>query len=377
VRARNGRYLLEGRALQDYSSVRGIGTYLRGLLDGMAAIGVDDRFDLLLRRGPRGDLASRWRVGFGPAMPVMKRRLQPVADPFLLAAGLWRSRASLYHSVEWAQPVVGRLPVVLTVHDLIPFVFPGDYPWIRRERLLAIRLARRADAVIADSAATAGDLARIAHVDPERIRVVHLGVDARFAPAAEAAVAEVRRRHGLPPGPIALSVGVFDPRKRLGALIDVVRLLRRDHDVHLVIAGAQGAFEPRVRASLEAAGLTDHTRLLGYVSDADLIALYGAARVLLFTSAYEGFGLTVLEAMACGCPVVAFDNSTMPEIAAPAAVLVPDGDTAVMATAAAVVLNDDASGSAARSAAGRRHAAKYTWERCARETLAVYERVGR
>jgi len=113
------------------------------------------------------------------------------------------------------------------------------------------------------------------------------------------------------------------------------------------------------------------------VSDAELIALYGAARVLLFTSAYEGFGLTVLEAMACGCPVVAFDNSTMPEIAAPAAVLVPDGDTAVMATAAAVVLNDDASGSAARSAAGRRHAAKYTWERCARETLAVYERVGR
>jgi glycosyltransferase involved in cell wall biosynthesis len=215
-------------------------------------------------------------------------------------------------------------------------------------------------------------------VDPERITVVHLGVDARFAPAPAAAVAEVRGRLGLSDGPIVLSVGVFDPRKRLGALVETVLALRRDHDVHLVIAGAQGVFEPRVRASLEAAGLAEHTSLLGYVSNADLIALYGAARVLLCTSAYEGFGLTVLEAMGCGCPVVAFDNSTMPEIAAPAAVLVPDGDVGAMATAVAGVLGDDASGvGSRRRELGRRQAAEFTWERCARETLAVYGRVGR
>jgi glycosyltransferase involved in cell wall biosynthesis len=368
------RYLLEGRALQDFSSTRGIGTYLGGLLDGMAELGADDRFDLLLRRGPRPEIGTRWRVGFGPTVPVLKRRLQPVVDPLLLTAALLRHRAALYHSVEWGQPLAARMPVVLTVHDVVPFVFPDDYKWMRRERIPALRLARRADALITDSAVTAADLIRLGGVDPARITVVHLGVDTRFAPADPESLAEVRHRLGLPDKPLVLTVAVFDARKRLGTLTDAVRRIRADHDVHLVIAGEQGVFSPRVRAGIDAAGLSAHTSLPGYVKDADLIALYGASTCLLFTSAYEGFGLPVLEAMSCGCPVIAFDNSTMPEIAAPAAVIVPDGDGAAMAAAAGALLSDPAA-AARRGREGRSHAAAYTWERCARETLAVYDRV--
>lgn len=366
------RHLLDGRALQDASSVRGIGTYARGLLSGLAEAGAAASLELLLSSGDRvpDELAAQGIRAARLTLPSLSRRLQPLADPFLVAGALSRLRPALYHGLEYGQPLRARMPVVITVHDLIPFVMPEAYPWMRRERLLGLRLLRRADAILADSASTARDVETLARVRPERITVVHPGVDGAFRPAPAGAVAATRDRHRLG-GPYLLAVGTFDPRKRIGLLTEVVARLRRDHEVELVIVGDQGSFGPAVVAAVAGAGLTAHTRLLGHVPVDELLALYTGTACLLFTSAYEGFGLPPLEAMACGAPVAMFGNSSLPEVAGPAAILLPDGGAAAMAAAVAALLTDE-SERRRRSEGGPPWASGFTWARAARQTLAVY-----
>ncbi len=368
-------YLIDGRSLQDRSAVRGIGTYLRGLLAGYVQLGVASQVELIVRGGEAvpteiaefGLHRSRARI------PVMKRRIQPVADPFLVATVLRRIRPHLYHGVDYAQPVTASMPVVITVHDLIPFVFPGQYRWLRRERLLALRLLHRADALIADSQSTAADLMRLADVDGERLHVIPLAVSERFRPADRSAVRDVRTTYGLT-RPFVLAVGTFDPRKRIDILARATARLRRDHDVDLVIAGSQGEFDGPVRAAIAAEGLADRAHYLGYVPTDDLIALYAAAEALLFTSEYEGFGLPPLEAMACGANVVMFDNSSLREVAGTAALTVRDGDAIALGDAAAGLLSNPDE-QARRRDAGTAWAATFTWKRTAVQTLGVYEQL--
>lgn len=373
----SGEYLIDGRALTGRSGVRGIGMYLRGLLSGFAELGVSERISLLLSRGERPPAVIRaGGPTAGPALPVLKRRLQPLADPLLLGCLLRRSPAAVYHSIEWAQPLPAPLPVVITVHDLIPFLFPRQYPWMRRERLLALRLLRRADAVITPSAATARDVERLGHVDPARITVVHHGVDERFHTGFRANASGDAEVSPVAGRPFLLAVGVFDPRKRFDLLLEVLARVRRDHPVQLVVAGSQGAFGPAVQAAVRRGGLEPHVRLAGFVSDAELIELYGSAACLVFTSAYEGFGLPVLEAMAAGCPVVAFDNSAMPEVGGEAALLAPDGDAAAMASLVSELLAEPGAISERRERS-RARARTFTWRRAAEQTVAVYEQVRR
>ena len=366
--------ILDARALQDLSAYRGIGTYVRGLLEGLDAAG-GPHPTLLLQQGEVPPESGRL------GLPVHARRLrplnrhvQPILDPIQVGYALRTSGARVYHAVEYAQPLAPPMAVVVTIHDLIPFVMPSLYPWMRRERWPAMRRLRHADAVIAVSAATARDAVRIADVDPAKVTVVPEGVRAA-APVAPGMLDEVRRRLRLPPR-FVLAVGTFDPRKRIGVLAGVVAAMRRDADIGLVIAGFQGNFETAVHGALERAGVAGAARVLGHVSAADLAALYAGAELLLFTSAYEGFGLPLLEAMAAGLPVVAFANSSLPEVAGGAAVLVPDGDAAAMTRAALGVLapgnrRDDL------IARGRSRAAELTWERAARATRAVWSAVQR
>ena len=158
--------------------------------------------------------------------------------------------------------------------------------------------------------------------------------------------------------------------------MDVVRRVRHHHDVDLVIAGSQGSFEGRLRAGVRSAGLEDVTRNLGFVDLPTLVGLYSGAAALVFPSAYEGFGLPVLEAMACGAPVVCFDNSAFPEVGGAAATLVPDGDAQRMAAAVSELLDLSEDSRQARSGAGRTWAAEFTWAKSARAHLGVYRELG-
>ena len=155
-----------------------------------------------------------------------------------------------------------------------------------------------------------------------------------------------------------------------------MRRLLASHSVDLVVAGDQGIFDSRVRTSLTAAGIIDRCHILGYVASEDLVALYSGAACLVFTSAYEGFGLPPLEAMACGAPVVMFDNSSLPEVAGPAAIVVTDGDVEAMVDACRRLI-EDADERQQRKAAGIAWSKNFTWRRTADRTLAVYREAAR
>ena len=365
------RVLIDGRPLQGASSVRGIGSYARGLISGFSQLAEPPEVSLLLSRG------REFPAEVGPGVRPARRRirvvhptLQPIADPVFVSRALRDARTDVYHAIEFGQPLRTRLPVVVTVHDLIPFIMPRDYPWVRRARILGLRLLSRADAVIAVSEATRRDVLRFTGTPPERIRVIPEGIAPVFHMAAPEAVAALRARLGID-RPFLLAVGTFDPRKRIALLADVVRRVRDDHDVVLVIAGDQGTFADEVMGVLSRAGIAESSRVIGHVSTGDLVTLYTGAACFVFTSAYEGFGLPPLEAMACGTPAVVFDNSSLPEVSGGAAVVVPDGDAIRMAEAVSGLLDDPAARER-RRAQGLTWSSAFTWRRAAKMTVDVY-----
>jgi len=364
--------LIDARPLQGDSASRGIGTYLRGLLEGMTEIGFAPRVGALLGGGaaipPELAVAG---VRVAARVPRLERRAQVLADPLLVAGALRHHRARLYHAVEQGQPWRAAIPVVVTVHDLIPLLLRG-YSW--RSRLLrrpGMRLLPRADALIVPSRATAADCARLAGVDRGRIHVVPHGLSSQYRPAGPEVVEATLVRLGLR-RPYLLGVGTFEPRKGLPHLVAATRRLRRDHDIDLVVAGQQGLFGPAVRAELAVLG--GHARELGFVTTGDLVALYGGAAAFVFPSAYEGFGLPLLEAMGCGAVAVGFANSSLPEVAGDAAILVPDGDEEALRAALDRLLSDPVE-AARRRRLGLERAAEFTWAGAARATVAVYEEI--
>ena len=354
--------------------MRGIGTYLRGLLDGFGSLGVSGDIGLLLERGPAlpPPLVATGFSTHPVRLRPLNRHLRPLIDPVQIRRAIDALLPDLYHAVEYGQPLFPSVPVVVTVHDLIPFVMPHEYPWMRRERALPMRQFRRADAVIAVSQSTADDLRRIAGVDPARISVIGEAVTPH-RPRSDAELQSLRRRLRLP-NRFILAVGTFDPRKRIGLLTEVVRRLRHHHDVELVIAGSQGNFAGTVESSLRKAGIAAHARLLGHVGQDDLGGLYQMCELLLFTSAYEGFGLPPLEAMAAGAPVAVFDNSSLREVVGDAGLVIADGDAGAMVDAVSRLLAEP--GTRERLAEqGRERAATFSWKTTAAETLRVYSRV--
>jgi alpha-1,3-rhamnosyl/mannosyltransferase len=368
------RFLLDARALLDRNADRGVGSYVRGLLDGIASLGRANDVELLVDAGVGVTPGAADGFRISPArVPAVRRRAQPILEPFLVSSALARSRPSLYHGLNFSTPVYSRVPVVVTVQDLIPFVLPSYYGTLRRDLRIAKWLLPRADVVIASSHSTARDLVRHTRVDPERIHVVPLGVAPRFGAAPSVDADATLARLGVRP-PFLLAVGVFDPRKRIEDVVGVTAAVRKEHDVQLVIAGDQGWFTSAVAAAVERSGLTAHTRVLGFVDDGDLVALYQRTACLVFASAYEGFGLPPLEAMAAGAPVAMYDNSSLPEVGGDVALLAPDGDVGALAAKVTEVLGDPRE-HVALAARGRTRASEFTWERVARETLTTYEQV--
>ncbi len=283
-------------------------------------------------------------------------------DAIALPADLDRVRPRLFHSLRMTLPGRAPCPVAVTLHDLIPWALGG--PVLAGERLRywpAKRLLPRAELVIVPSHSAGADAARIAHVREERVRVVPEGITPVFAPR-EGAAGRVAAKWDLQPGYL-IFIGALDFRKDPYGLIDAWRAAREEiPGVELVHAGDPG---PQARGGLPG------TRALGRVSDEDLADLLTAAGCLLYPSRYEGFGLPVLEAMGCGCPVAAYRNSSIPEVLGDAGILVEDGDAVALGRSAAAVLADPAR-HAELAAAGLRGAQGRTWRRTAAATLDAY-----
>lgn len=264
-------------------------------------------------------------------------------------------------------------PSVVTVHDLGYLHVPEAHP-PRQRRMLDLttrwsaRVARR---IIVPSAATARDLTSHLGIDGDMVTVVPHGVSPAFTPAPDGEMGRIRMTYGLR-RPYVLAVGTIQPRKNYGRLAEAVRHMRNeDRDLDLVVVGQPGWLAASVRTEMEAAGLGDRLRLLGFVPPADLPALYTAASVFALVSRYEGFGLPALEAMACGTPVVIASGSSLPEIAGDAGIVV--NPLAVDEIAGAIrSLLDDEPAHRHRAAAGLERARAFTWDRAAALTEGVF-----
>ncbi|HUO85979.1 MAG TPA: glycosyltransferase family 1 protein [Thermoanaerobaculia bacterium] len=343
----------------------GIGVYTRSLLDVLAAPGRPGGFRYLglSQRAVRGgdELAAG-----GVSLEVQPAPLgvlwQQTRLPARLAAGdvdlLWSPLATL----PWRPPV----PSVVTVHDLTALLFPEAHTARVRWSMLPFlaRSLATARQVVAISQATAADVAVHFPEVRDRLRVVPNGVDRRYRPAGADEVAAIRAGLGAPDGYL-LAVGTLEPRKNLGTLLTAWEALAAADRAFppLVLVGGAGwetrSFRRRL-AELERRGL----RHLGRVDDDRLLALYQGATAFAYPSLYEGFGLPVLEAMACGVPVVTSDVSSLPEIAGDAALLVDPRDASALARALRRLIDEPAL-AADLAARGRIRAAEFSWERTA------------
>ena len=292
---------------------------------------------------------------------------------------LRRMRIDVFHGMDHVGiPFVGKTgKCVVTVHDVIPLVLPHTFT--RRHRLVVrtalARVGRQADLIIVPSRAVQRDVVQYLHVPEDRVAVTPHGCEARFNPSRDAAsIGAAAARYGLS-ARYLLAVGTLEPRKNLTTLVRAFARLRDrsaiDPAVELVLAGARGWLDDPVFRTVQSLGLGDSVRLPGFIDDDHLPAVYRGAELVVFPSLYEGFGLPLLEALACGVPVVASNTAALPEVAGGAAVLVDPLDIDALAQAIARVLRDEALRGRLRED-GIARAAEFSWETAARRTLDAY-----
>ncbi len=284
----------------------------------------------------------------------------------------------LLHGLAFAAPLTARCPTVITVHDLSFLRFPDAFRHLNRVYLtwMTRRATRRAARVIAVSESTRRDVIALCGVPPERVVTIPNGVDEAFCPAAPPEVAAFRRRQGLPERFI-LYLGTLEPRKNLETLITAYARWRTNLDADappLVIAGGKGWFFQTIFTRVAELGLTDAVHFPGFVPAADLPWWYRAAELFVYPSRFEGFGLPVLEAMACGTPVITTTASSLPEVAGDAALLVAPDDTDALTAAFQQMLAEPALRAHYREA-GLRRAALFSWPRTAAATARVYREI--
>jgi glycosyltransferase involved in cell wall biosynthesis len=365
----------------------GIGRYTRNLVGALAQLDAANEYVLFAASGARhaGD-SSRWPRNFHlRRIPVSDRWLQVLWQRLRLPVRvqLVTGRLDLFHSPDFVLPPVGRIPALVTVHDLSFLRFPECFVpgFAGYLRAAVSRAVTRADHVIADSASTRADLIDLMGVDESRVTVVYPGVEPRFRPVLDhGKLTRVQKEYALP-ARFVLGLGTLQPRKNFVALIEAFRrLLCADgtsgsqQDLHLVLAGEKGWLFDEILQAARTPDLQNRVQFVGFVKDTDLPALYSLASVFAFPSLYEGFGLPVLEAMACGVPVVAADNSSLPEAVGEAGLLVSARDIDGLAGALGALLADS-SLRARLIAAGQYQASRFTWGRAAAQLLSVYNGV--
>ena len=335
----------------------GVGHYTSELARALADVAPDDKFELLMP--PRPSLRSRYWSQIG--LPLYINRL----------------RLDLFHGTNYNIPLWKVCPTVLTIHDLSLLLWPQTHErsLVRRARRRLPMMARAATAIIVPSHAVKREVCDHLEIDSRKIVVIPEAAREAFQQIPTTETESVRRRLRVEDDFI-LFVGTIEPRKNLLTLVRAFEeILRSDsRRPQLVIAGATGWLSEDVFTYVRAAGISDRILFVGYLADDDLRALYSACRTFVYPSLYEGFGLPLLEAMACGAPVITSDTPSIRETVGEAARLVSPTDSRGLAQAM-VRLLDDAAERQQRSVAGMRHARKFSWEKTARATLDLYREV--
>jgi glycosyltransferase involved in cell wall biosynthesis len=278
----------------------------------------------------------------------------------------------LLHSMAFVSPLLATCPAVITVYDLSFLHFPERFPALQRLYLSSQtrRSCQRARRIITISESSRQDVHRFFSVPLRQIDVVVPGVDPIYQPLPAAEVAAFRRKHGL--DRFVLHVGTLQPRKNIPVLIEAMARLT-DPELKLVLVGGKGWLYDDIFRQVQALGLAERTIFTGYVPDDELPLWYNAAALLVYPSVYEGFGLPVVEAMACGTPVIAANRSSIPEAVGEAGLLFDPNDLDTLVNQmTAVLTNTDLQHKLRQQ--GLDHAQTFSWERAGRETAAVYRR---
>lgn len=353
----------------------GIGRYALELLCALVRAEPENEYRLLSHRALRADAAAaiasaglhRLR---GPGFPSRIAWMQGILPVALAAADL-----DVCHFTNYHAPILARGPFVATFHDMSLILSPREHPRLRvaTMRPLLRAVARRAAAIITPTEGARMDALRVLEIPPERVHVVPEAPAATFRRVTDvAALDAVRARYRLEPG-FLLALGTIEPRKNLSRLVDAYLALRRDGFAEpLVLCGALGWGYSALLDRLRAPELEGAVRILGYVPDADLAPLLTLAGAFAYPSLYEGFGLPIVEAMACGTPTVTSDRGAMAEVAGKGALLVDPEDTAALANALGCALGDVPT-RRRLAVAGPQRAADFTWEGAAHRTAHIYQ----
>lgn len=360
----------------DYTSAArqraGIGRYTRSLLRALSLQTDQNQYVLYV---PRDATQLDDARAFPPNFRVVRA---PLNERYMVA--LWqRARVPLpveiftgasdvFYSPDFVLPPTRAKRKILTVHDLSfkrhPETAVPNLKWYLEGAVP--RAVQRADLILADSNATRRDLIELFAAPAARVRILYSGCDPCFRRVTDAAELErVRRAYGLYK-PFILNVGTIEPRKNLARLIQAFSQLKQRRELDLVIAGGRGWMYDEIYQAPEKFRVSAQVRFIGFTPDEDLPALYSLAELFAYPSLYEGFGLPVLEALACGAAVVTANNSSLPEVAGDAALLVDARDVDALAWAMSRLL-DDAPWRATLQRKALAQAKKFSWTASAAE----------
>jgi alpha-1,3-rhamnosyl/mannosyltransferase len=377
------RIIVDARKAADY----GIGTYIRRLGDAFAHLAPTDEFIFL------GKATEETNAPADTASPV-GRVARPTGDNISwqpntsanygateLLSVSWQVRrleGDVFHAPHYVYPLMVPCPGVVTIHDCIHLRFPRQLPNPAASlytRLMLRRAVRAADGVIAVSQATRADLIELVDADGSKIEVIPNGCDPFFLERVdERELDEIRNKYGLQ-RPFLLNVANIKPHKNLKRLLQAFGSLCDDYpDLELVIAGGTLEDHPELEAVCRSCNIGQRVRSLGFLPKRELRGLYNLARIFVFPSLYEGFGLPPLEAMACGTPVVAARASAIPEVVGRAGLLVNPFRVDSIAAAIRSLLENDTFRKALGSQ-GRQRARTFDWDETARRVLDVYRSV--
>lgn len=351
----------------------GISQYTLRLLQEFAALDNDDDFVVLQSRKDPSKLVDQpnFRKRFLWTPP--HHRL----EQFLLPLELATKGLDLLHSPDFIPPFRRNFKSVITIHDLNFLLYPHFLTPESASYYGQIDQAvRNCDHIIAVSESTQRDIIRLTGASESKITVVYEAASPIFQPVRdEQWLRQVENRFGIPSDYI-LFVSTIEPRKNVPTLLMAYRQLLDNYhtESHLVLAGEKGWLADEVSTLVEKLGLQDRVHFLGRVAPEDLLGLYNAARLLVHPAFYEGFGLTPLEAMACGTPVVVSNTSSLPEVVGDAALLVEPTDVDGMTVAIWRLLSDDAL-CEQMVCKGLKRARQFSWRKAALETLDIYRRL--
>ncbi|MBC7253840.1 MAG: glycosyltransferase family 4 protein [Actinobacteria bacterium] len=365
---------VEGRTLQGRRY--GVARYLINLLRELVSLEGEEEYVVYLSR-PIGPLPF--------ASPRLRERILARAPGLTwrhlrLPLAMRREGVDLHFSPSYFLPLVKVCPAVVTVHDL---TFKAHPEWFAADRRFLFddlfwREVRRAERIITVSEHSKRDIVEFLGVDPQRVAVIPLAPDPGFRPLDdERALAAVRERYGLRPG-FLFTAGSIHTRRNLERLIEAASMAEAElgRELQVLILGTPAPFTPPVdiQGTARRCGMEGRVVHLEYVTEEDLLRLYNACGLFVYPSLYEGFGLPVVEAMACGAPVACSRATSIPEVAGEAAVYFDPLDVEDMARVLVSLLSDPRE-LERLARAGPRRAAEFSWRRTAEETLRVFREV--